>query len=80
MLTELASDTLLAAEVVDDNETIGFIINKKVDKAGLSMCRIPDDCLDPKRYPLFTGWAVMQELINSLKTQAQLPLVKCRST
>ena len=43
MLTELASDTLLAAEVVDGNETIGFIINKRVDKTGLSMCRIPDD-------------------------------------
>ena len=49
-------------------------------KTVLPRCRISDDCLDPKRYPLFTGWAVMQELINSLKTQAQLPLVKCRST
>ena len=34
-------------------------------------CRVPDDCIDPKRYPLFMGRAVMQELINSLKAQAQ---------
>ena len=42
----------------------------------LNNCPIPDDCLDPKRYPLFMGRAVMQELVNSLKTKTQLPLVK----
>ena len=30
-------------------------------------CRIPDDCIDPKRYPLFMGRAVMQELIIRLE-------------
>jgi len=28
-------------------------------------CRIPDDCIDPKRYPLFIARAVLQELIES---------------
>ena len=34
-------------------------------------CRIPDDCIDSRRYPLFMGRAVMQELIKGLKTQAK---------
>ena len=31
-------------------------------------CRIPDDCIDPKRYPLFMARAVLQELIESLQS------------
>ena len=30
--------------------------------------RIPDDCIDPKRYPLFMARAVLQELIECLQT------------
>ena len=30
-------------------------------------CRIPDDCIDSKRYPLFMARAVLQELIESLQ-------------
>lgn len=30
-------------------------------------CRIPDDCIDSKRYPLFIARAVLQELIESLQ-------------
>ena len=31
-------------------------------------CRIPDDCIDSKRYPLFMARAVLQELIESLQS------------
>ena len=34
----------------------------------LRSCRIPDDCIDPKRYPLFMARAVLQELIESLQS------------
>ena len=31
-------------------------------------CRIPDDCIDSKRYPLFMARAVLKELIESLQS------------
>jgi len=31
------------------------------------MCRIPDDCIDSKRYPLFIARTVLRELIESLE-------------
>ena len=31
-------------------------------------CRIPDDCIDLKRYPLLMARAVLQELIESLQS------------
>ena len=31
-------------------------------------CRIPDDCIDSKRYPLFMARAGLQELIESLQS------------
>ena len=34
----------------------------------LSSCRIPDDCIDSKRYPLFMARSVLQELIKSLQS------------
>lgn len=34
----------------------------------LSSCRIPDDCIDSKRYPLFMARAVLKELIESLQS------------
>ena len=34
----------------------------------LDMCRIPDDCIDSKRYPLFIARAVLKELIESLQS------------
>ena len=36
------------------------------------MCRIPDDCIDPKRYPLFMARAVLQELIESLQSTQEV--------
>ena len=32
------------------------------------ICRIPDDCIDEKRYPLFMARAVLKELIESLQS------------
>jgi para-aminobenzoate synthetase/4-amino-4-deoxychorismate lyase len=34
----------------------------------LANCRIPDDCIDSKRYPLFMARAVLKELIESLQS------------
>jgi hypothetical protein len=34
----------------------------------LRICSIPDDCIDPNRYPLFMARAVLQELIESLQS------------
>ncbi|QLA81138.1 hypothetical protein EXV95_11120 [Acidovorax sp. JMULE5] len=34
----------------------------------LLSCRIPDDCIDSKRYPLFMARAVLKELIESLQS------------
>ena len=34
----------------------------------LAMCRIPDDCIDEKRYPLFMARAVIKELIELLQS------------
>ena len=31
-------------------------------------CRIPDDCIDSKRYPLFIARSVLKELIESLQS------------
>ena len=33
-----------------------------------AMCRIPDDCIDSKRYPLFIARSVLKELIESLQS------------
>ena len=33
-----------------------------------SSCRIPDDCIDSNRYPLFMARAVLKELIESLQS------------
>jgi hypothetical protein len=34
----------------------------------VNRCRIPDDCIDSKRYPLFMARAVLKELIESLQS------------
>jgi len=33
---------------------------------GFLRCRIPDDCIDSKRYPLFMAREVMRQLIDNL--------------
>lgn len=37
-------------------------------RSHLPTCRIPDDCIDSKRYPLFIARAVLKELIESLQS------------
>lgn len=32
----------------------------------MNSCRIPDDCIDSKRYPLFMAKEVMRQLIDNL--------------
>lgn len=34
----------------------------------MGKCRIPDDCIDEKRYPLFMARAVLKELIETLQS------------
>lgn len=43
------------------------LLGDKPDWTALS-CRIPDDCIDSKRYPLFMARAVLKELIESLQS------------
>ena len=39
---------------------------------GLGNCRIPDDCIDKNRYPLFMARSVLRELIESLPSTRSL--------
>jgi hypothetical protein len=36
------------------------------EREDISKCRIPDDCIDSKRYPLFMAREVMRQLIDNL--------------
>ena len=38
----------------------------------LARCRIPDDCIDKNRYPLFMARSVLRELIESLPSTRSL--------
>ncbi len=38
----------------------------------LISCRIPDDCIDKNRYPLFMARSVLRELIESLPSTRSL--------
>jgi hypothetical protein len=35
-------------------------------------CRIPDDCIDKNRYPLFIARDVLRELVQSLQSTGSL--------
>ena len=35
-------------------------------------CRIPDDCIDPKRYPLFMAREVVLELLAQFKAESKV--------
>ena len=39
----------------------------------LNNCRIPDDCIDSKRYPLFMARDVMRVLIEQLQAEGATP-------
>ena len=38
----------------------------------VASCRIPDDCIDKNRYPLFMARSVLRELIESLPSTRSL--------
>jgi len=38
--------------------------------AAMPSCRVPDDCIDPKRRALFVSRAVMRGLIEQLRSEA----------
>ena len=40
---------------------------------GVFSCRIPDDCIDSKRYPLFMARDVMRVLIEQLQAEGATP-------
>lgn len=42
-------------------------------EAGRFSCRIPDDCIDSKRYPLFMARDVMRVLIEQLQAEGATP-------
>ena len=46
--------------------------NGALKKQGISTCRIPDDCIDKNRYPLFMARSVLRELIESLPSTRSL--------
>jgi len=35
----------------------------------MSKCRVPDDCIDPRRLALFSGRAFFRDLITTLKAR-----------
>ena len=35
----------------------------------LGECRVPDDCIDPRRLPLFAGRAFFRDLIITIETR-----------
>ena len=39
----------------------------------MGSCRIPDDCIDSKRYPLFMARDVMRVLIEQLQAEGATP-------
>ena len=44
-----------------------------VRRIWLGKCRIPDDCIDSKRYPLFMARDVMRVLIEQLQAEGATP-------
>ncbi|RAR46077.1 UNVERIFIED_CONTAM: hypothetical protein C7454_1591, partial [Acidovorax defluvii] len=43
-------------------------LNRSLQPEPTLICRIPDDCIDSKRYPLFIARSVLKELIESLQS------------
>ena len=65
-------DALLAQALARSQRVVLPVLQR--NQAGLMECRIPDDCIDSNRYPLFMARAVLKELIESLQsTQAVKP-------
>lgn len=58
---------LAAMDELIDFAAIAARVDTACPRADRS-CRIPDDCIDSKRYPLFMARAVLKELIESLQS------------
>ena len=55
-------------------ETLGDAADtKQLAKQVAVTCRIPDDCIDSKRYPLFMARDVMRVLIEQLQAEGATP-------
>jgi len=63
---ETPSNSVSTTDFEDSDSQFGNIGMR--DITGMSSCRIPDDCIDSKRYPLFMARAVLKELIESLQS------------
>ena len=46
---------------------------RTIQRAQAAICRIPDDCIDSKRYPLFMARDVMRVLIEQLQAEGATP-------
>ena len=58
---------------LNDENTKGKPAPAPVASTGsLNSCRIPDDCIDKKRYPLFMARDVLRELVQSLQSTGSL--------
>lgn len=44
----------------------------RLSVVGVVICRIPDDCIDPKRYPLFMAREVVLELLAQFKAESKV--------
>ena len=68
-LSKHFADSLIA--VIATAIVLPHFASKLLDRAYdafLANCRIPDDCIDSKRYPLFIARSVLKELIESLQS------------
>ncbi len=52
--------------------TVKGIKGSKLHQLTIPICRIPDDCIDKNRYPLFMARSVLRELIESLPSTRSL--------
>ncbi len=59
------SDVEMAMRLV--NPACPTIFKMQNSMCEVATCRIPDDCIDSKRYPLFIARTVLRELIESLE-------------
>jgi len=48
---------------------INVLITGVTGQDGAYICRVPDDCIDPRRRALFLGRETMRELIEELRRQ-----------
>ena len=52
-----------------DDFTAKDFYNVPKNLRAIYRCRVPDDCIDPRRYPLFMARDVMRSLIEQLETR-----------